>query len=153
MAGSSDSNQRLVSAAPAPRRSTDRRGALLRVSACALALASGIRSAFAQKRLALGLDKAEKLKSPGGSVLLKIQGRELLFIRESEETVRVLDPTCTHKKCTVEYNREKERIVCPCHGSNFSLDGKVLNGPAEKPLLLLEATLDPQANRIIFTVE
>jgi Rieske Fe-S protein len=108
---------------------------------------------MAQKRLALGLDKVEKLKSPGGSALLKVQGRDLLFIRESEETVRVLDPTCTHKKCTVEYSKEKQRIVCPCHGSNFALDGKVLLGPAEKPLQAFEATLDPQKTRIIFSVE
>lgn len=151
---SGDHSQNLCPGADVlPRRSLDRRGALRRMSVCALGLISGIRAAFAQKKLALGLDKAEKLKSPGGSALLKIQGRELLFIRESEDTVRVLDPTCSHKKCTVEYNREKQRIVCPCHSSNYTLDGKVLNGPAEKPLQVFEATLDPQKTKIIFSVE
>ena len=118
-----------------------------------MALVSGARLALAQKKMALGLDKFEKLKSPGGSALLKIQGREYLFIRDSEDSVRVLDPTCTHQKCTVAYNREKQRIVCPCHSSNYDLDGKVLNGPAEKPLQVYEATLDPQKSRIIFSVE
>ena len=136
-----------------PRRPTGRRGALQRLGACILGLASGARLAQAQKKLALSLDKAEKLKTPGGSVVLKIQGRDLLFIRESEESVRVLDPTCSHKKCTVEYNKDKQRIVCPCHSSNYTLEGKVLNGPAEKPLQVFEATLDEQKSRVIFSVE
>jgi len=143
----------LLKAALVPRRSIGRRGALQRMGACILGLASGLRVAVPQRRLALDLDKAEKLKYPGGSALLKIQGRDLLFIRESEDVVRVLDPTCTHKKCTVEYNMERKRIICPCHSSNFSLDGKVLNGPAEKPLQAFEANLDPEKTRIIFSLE
>lgn len=136
-----------------PGRTTGRRGALRCMGACIVALVSGIRVAFAQKKLALGLDKAEKLKSPGGSALLKIQDRQLLFIRDSEDSVHVLDPICTHKGCTVEYNKDKQRIVCPCHGSNYALDGTVLNGPAEKPLQAFEATLDDQKGRIIFSME
>jgi nitrite reductase/ring-hydroxylating ferredoxin subunit len=137
----------------AARRFTDRRGVLRSLAASVAGLLLGMRAAFAQKKLALGLDKVEKLKSPGGAAVLKIQNRDLLFIRESEDSVRVLDPTCTHKRCTVEYSREKQRIVCPCHGSNFALDGRVLNGPAEKPLQAFEAALDEQKTRIIFSVE
>lgn len=138
----------------AVRRSTSRRGLLRFVGSCILGLISGLRVSFAQpKKLALGLDKAEKLKSTGGSVLLRIRDRELLFIRESEDSVRVLDPTCTHQKCTVEYNRDNQRIVCPCHGSTYSLDGQVLTGPADKPLQLFDAALDRQKNRIIFSTE
>jgi len=115
---------------------------------------SGLCVALGQsKKLALGLDKVEKLKSPGGSALLKIQGRELLFIRDSEESVRVLNPVCTHQKCTVQYDREKQLIVCPCHGSTYSLDGEVIKGPAEKPLRAFEATLDSEKNRIVFSAE
>ncbi len=133
--------------------STDRRGALRCLAACVVGLFSGIRVAFAQKKLALALDKAEKLKAPGGSALLKIQNRELLFIRDAEDSVHVLDPICTHRQCTVGYDRDKKRIVCPCHGSNYALDGTVLNGPAERPLQVFEATLDDQKSRIIFSME
>jgi Rieske Fe-S protein len=136
-----------------PRRSTDRRGALRRLGGAVVALAACARLGLAQKKMALGLDKFEKLKTAGGSVLLKIQGRDYLFIRDAEDSVRVLDPTCTHQKCTVAYNRDKQRIICPCHSSNFDLNGKVLNGPAEKPLQTFEATLDPERARIIFSVE
>lgn len=103
------------------------------------------------KKMALGLDKVVKLKEVGGFIVLKIAGRELLFIRSSEEDVKVLDSVCTHKHCTVAYDPEKKLVVCPCHGSTFSLEGEVLEGPADKPLESFEATLDE--DRIIFTIE
>lgn len=135
-------------------RRTSRRRVLGFVGVCISGFISGVRIALAQsKKLALGLDKAEKLKSPGGSVLLKIQGRELLFIRDSQESVRVLNPVCSHQKCTVQYDKEKQLIVCPCHGSTYSLDGQVVKGPAEKALQAFDAALDGQNNRIIFSAE
>jgi cytochrome b6-f complex iron-sulfur subunit len=36
--------------------------------------------------------------------------------------------------CTVGYKSETGRIVCPCHGSQFGLDGSVFKGPAKSPL-------------------
>src|SRR5450759_5197047 len=39
---------------------------------------------------------------------------------------------CTHLGCTVE--SKPEGFTCPCHGSRFDLQGKVLRGPAGKPL-------------------
>jgi len=130
-----------------------RRSALLRVAALAAAFLSGARSLLAQKRLAIGLDNAEKLKAVGGSVVLKVQEREILFVREAQDKVRALNPVCSHNKCTVGYDHSRKRIVCPCHGSNFDLDGSVLNGPAEKPLQVYEASLDLEKGRIVFTME
>ena len=39
---------------------------------------------------------------------------------------------CTHLGCTV--NHENEKLVCPCHGSQFTITGEVLQGPAVKAL-------------------
>ena len=44
---------------------------------------------------------------------------------------------CTHSGCIVEWNapnNAKIPLRCPCHESHFSLDGKVLAGPAKAPL-------------------
>lgn len=104
----------------------------------------------AAKRLAIPLDKVEKLKLVGGSAYLKIREMEILFIRESEDSIKALNPICTHKKCTVEHNAELRMLVCPCHGSMYDLNGKVAKGPAEKDLSTYEATLSD--GKIVLTV-
>jgi cytochrome b6-f complex iron-sulfur subunit len=59
-----------------------------------------------------------------------------------------LSKICTHQQCTVEYSREKELVVCDCHGSEFELDGDVASGPADEPLQEYNTELDGQALRI-----
>lgn len=39
---------------------------------------------------------------------------------------------CAHRGC--EVGREGPRLVCPCHGSEYRLDGDLLAGPADRPL-------------------
>jgi len=104
------------------------------------------RTAYAAK-IAIGLDKLSKLKTVGSSMTIKLKGKMVMFVRDSEESVRGIDPTCTHEKCTVEYKTERRRIECPCHGSMFDLEGNVLKGPAEKPLSLYETSL--QDGRVV----
>lgn len=45
-----------------------------------------------------------------------------------------LSSVCTHQGCTVAYNLQVNKIQCPCHGSEFSTSGGVINGPAALPL-------------------
>ena len=41
---------------------------------------------------------------------------------------------CTHLGCTPNWFDAEARFKCPCHGSNFNINGDVLAGPAPKPL-------------------
>jgi cytochrome b6-f complex iron-sulfur subunit len=47
-----------------------------------------------------------------------------------------ISTTCTHLGCAVA--RSKEGFACPCHGSRFDASGKVIGGPAPRPLPWLE---------------
>jgi menaquinol-cytochrome c reductase iron-sulfur subunit len=43
-------------------------------------------------------------------------------------------PQCTHLGCAYHWDQRKTEFICPCHNSVFSLDGKVRQGPAPRPL-------------------
>ena len=50
------------------------------------------------------------------------------------ESIVAVNPSCTHKGCITPWNAETKQFVCPCHGASFDDSGKVLKGPADKPL-------------------
>jgi cytochrome b6-f complex iron-sulfur subunit len=41
---------------------------------------------------------------------------------------------CTHQGCAVKYDESSDKFKCPCHGSEFAINGAVLQGPAADPL-------------------
>ena len=41
---------------------------------------------------------------------------------------------CTHLGCSVEWEEDKKRFICPCHSSAFAMNGDVQNPPAPKAL-------------------
>ena len=103
------------------------------------------------KKVAFSLSKVARLGEVDGWAILRIKGRHILFVRDTDETIRAIDSVCTHKKCTVEYQPKLKKIVCPCHGSQFHLDGRVLSSPAEKPLEVFAAELTD--GKVILTIE
>jgi Rieske Fe-S protein len=48
--------------------------------------------------------------------------------------MHAVSPTCTHLGCEVTFNTAERTWDCPCHGSRFDIDGRVLEGPAVKDL-------------------
>ncbi|HEV2199273.1 MAG TPA: ubiquinol-cytochrome c reductase iron-sulfur subunit [Bryobacteraceae bacterium] len=55
-------------------------------------------------------------------------------VRTDEENVVAYSPQCTHFGCAYHWEATRDQFVCPCHESRFSIDGKVLGGPAARPL-------------------
>ncbi len=79
--------------------------------------------------------------------------REVMFVRSRADGWRVVNekatawvvkldpqhvvaysPSCTHLGCAYHWDEQAKEFVCPCHASLFSIDGKVLAGPAPRPL-------------------
>jgi menaquinol-cytochrome c reductase iron-sulfur subunit len=68
--------------------------------------------------------------------------RHLWAIRRSDTDVTVFSPVCPHLGCQFDWDPSTAKFRCPCHGSVYSLDGKVLGGPAPRPLDTLPAKIE-----------
>ncbi len=61
-------------------------------------------------------------------------GTPVMIINRPDKGFIALSRVCTHLGCLVDYNKAQNRIICPCHGAQFDLEGNVLSGPPPKPL-------------------
>jgi len=60
----------------------------------------------------------------------------IILIKKGEE-IELLSSKCTHLGCQIN-KTENNRLICPCHGSEYSLDGKPLKGPAINSLAKID---------------
>jgi glycine/D-amino acid oxidase-like deaminating enzyme/nitrite reductase/ring-hydroxylating ferredoxin subunit len=70
----------------------------------------------------------------GEGRIVKDNGERLAVYRDHDGRVHALSSVCTHQGCQVAFNALERSWDCPCHGSRFDIDGRVLDGPATKPL-------------------
>lgn len=63
-------------------------------------------------------------------------------IKRSDSEVTVYSSTCTHLGCHYNWDPETNHFECPCHGSVFAIDGKVLGGPAPRTLDTLPVKIE-----------
>ena len=66
---------------------------------------------------------------------------KIYIFRDRGKGFAVASAVCTHLGCTVKYFQDDARFHCPCHGSVFDGDGKVVHGPAPRPLEWFEVSL------------
>jgi menaquinol-cytochrome c reductase iron-sulfur subunit len=55
-------------------------------------------------------------------------------VKTDTHDVVAFSPQCTHLGCVYHWESGGNKFVCPCHASEFAMDGKVLAGPAPRPL-------------------
>jgi cytochrome b6-f complex iron-sulfur subunit len=77
--------------------------------------------------------------APGTVLVLP---KHKVYVIRSATGFFALSSICTHLGCMTRYVAESAQLACPCHGSRFSLDGKVAAGPAPRPLRRLQLTID-----------
>ena len=68
--------------------------------------------------------------SPSRSII-----RPQLASNAGHAIINLLTPTaprCPHVGCALKYNKQEHSWDCPCHGSRFDEDGKLLDNPATK---------------------
>ncbi|RJL24148.1 FAD-dependent oxidoreductase [Bailinhaonella thermotolerans] len=81
--------------------------------------------------------------APGTAAVLRVGSERCAVYRDEAGKAHVVSAVCTHLGCVVRFNDAERTWECPCHGSRFDLDGKVLQGPANKPLKHFNTEADP----------
>ena len=61
-----------------------------------------------------------------------------------------INAVCTHLGCVVPWNKAENKFKCPCHGSQYNNEGKVIRGPAPLSLALAHAEIN-ETDTIIFS--
>jgi Rieske Fe-S protein len=72
--------------------------------------------------------------SPGEGKVINVNGASTAVYKDADGQVHGVSATCTHMGCTVGFNTADATWDCPCHGSRFTADGTVIQGPAAKNL-------------------
>jgi len=75
-----------------------------------------------------------------------LQDKKIFIIRNGNE-IRAVSAVCTHLGCTIQQSAQGFR--CSCHGSRFDGQGRVLKGPAPRPLEWLKVEQAPDKRLIV----
>jgi cytochrome b6-f complex iron-sulfur subunit len=95
------------------------------------------------------------LKSATPGIPIPVKGLpnnsiDYLIIKDGPQIAEyAINPICTHLGCTVEWNTEKNRFICPCHGSQYDSQGKVIRGPARRSLPLITVIVKQNQIRLV----
>ena len=71
---------------------------------------------------------------PGEGAVVELDGEKVAVYADPAGQLRAFSAICTHRGCTVGFNPADVTWDCPCHGSRFSTDGSVIQGPATRNL-------------------
>ena len=95
------------------------------------------------KELITKILPAEKLEefadlAYGEGRVVKYDRHFIALYKDEQGQLHAINPTCTHMKCTVHWNTAEKTWDCPCHGARYDCEGKVLTGPADRDLDIIE---------------
>lgn len=68
-------------------------------------------------------------------------------VKHADNSITAFGPQCTHLGCAYHWDERKNEFLCPCHNSLFAMDGKVVSGPAPRPLDRYETKI--QGNKLL----
>lgn len=71
---------------------------------------------------------------PGEGKVINGNGERIGAYRDEHDVLHLVNTTCTHMGCELQWNSAEASWDCPCHGSRFTYDGDIIEGPAVMPL-------------------
>ncbi|XP_034679439.1 cytochrome b6-f complex iron-sulfur subunit, chloroplastic-like [Vitis riparia] len=90
-------------------------------------------------------DEWLKTHGPGDRTLTQgLKGDPTYLVVENDKTLATygINAVCTHLGCVVPWNTAENKFICPCHGSQYNNQGRVVRGPAPLSLALAHADID-----------
>lgn len=70
----------------------------------------------------------------GEGKILELDGERVGAFRDDDGKLYLVNTTCTHMGCELNWNSAERTWDCPCHASRFDFRGEIVKGPATKPL-------------------
>ena len=83
--------------------------------------------------------------APGHGGVFQSDGKRIGAYRDEEGRMHLVNTTCTHMGCQLNWNAAEKSWDCPCHGGRFTYQGDVIQGPVVRPLKKIEASTLKQA--------
>ncbi|HLT50421.1 MAG TPA: FAD-dependent oxidoreductase [Arenibacter sp.] len=68
--------------------------------------------------------------APDGAEVMELHGKKIAVYKNPNGGIEAVSAICTHLGCTVHWNPLEKSWDCPCHGSRFTTQGEVIEGPA-----------------------
>ena len=68
--------------------------------------------------------------APGQAGIRELDGEKVAAYRDQDGRLHAVSGRCTHLGCLVAWNAAERSWDCPCHGSRYTYDGQVIQGPA-----------------------
>lgn len=117
------------------------------LASCAALVSTTVTPVNGEVRLAIR--NFTQLDQPGGYLKIVPAGETApIYVLALESgAYAVVSPICTHLQCTV--NIDGAQLLCPCHGSTYDREGRVLRGPAERPLRRFPARVTADGELVI----
>jgi glycine/D-amino acid oxidase-like deaminating enzyme/nitrite reductase/ring-hydroxylating ferredoxin subunit len=82
---------------------------------------------------------------PDSGAIVRHGFEKLAVYRDANGALHECLAACPHLGCIVHWNPGEKTWDCPCHGSRFDAYGKVINGPANRGLALVQRAQDKRA--------
>lgn len=73
----------------------------------------------------------------GGATFFELNGSAGVIVKLKGGSLAAFSAVCTHLGCIIQWQKDQNQFLCPCHGGQFSSEGLVVGGPPPKPLAKL----------------
>lgn len=101
--------------------------------------------AFGGKNEPVQVGTAAEFPAGQGKVV-PVNDKPVIVVRTEQEGIKAFSAICTHLGCIVEWDENRQIILCPCHDGRFSpLNGAVISGPPPSPLPELPVSVEGDA--------